>query len=260
MSSTADRIDQESQKDPQRLEREIDQQREDIGNIVDALENKLSPGQMFDRMLDFGKGNGLEFAQSLGNAVKANPVPALLASVGLLWLYASRNDPAPAPGSGMGTGRSTFVQASSPDDGSGMLDRAREMGGNVSDTVSSTLSQARSKVGDVTDTVSNTLHQASSRVSETAQHARDTVQQQSQRVVQGFNGLLRDNPLALGAIGIAVGALLGAALPTTEPENRLMGQASDTLADKAKQAVSSGTEKVRSAVHEMGEPDAGIRH
>lgn len=262
MSSTADRIEEESHKDPQRLEREIDQQRADIGNIVDALENKLSPGQMFDRMLDFGKGNGLEFAQSLGNAVKANPVPTLLASVGLLWLYASRNDPAPAPAGSMGTGmgRSTFVQTSSPDDGSGMLDRARDIGSNVSDTVSSTLDQAKARVGDMSDTVSNTLQHAKSRVTETAQNARDTVQQQSQRVVQGFNGLLRDNPLALGAIGIAVGALLGAALPSTEPENRLMGEASDTLTDKAKQAVSTGADKVRSAVHEMGEPDAGVRH
>lgn len=242
MSSTADRIEAESHKDPARLEREIDQQRADINHIVDALEDKLSPGQLFDRMVHFGKGNGREFAQNVGNAVKANPVPALLASVGLLWLYASRNEPAPAPGIDRGgwTGSG---------EGPGMVDRARELGGEVSDTVSSTWNQASSRVAD-----------AASHMADTAHGARDSLLQQKDRAVQGYNHLLRDNPLALGAIGIAVGALLGAALPATEPENRLMGEASDQLADRAKEAVQSGADKARDVMQDMGEPGNPVRH
>lgn len=238
--STAERIEAESHKDPALLEQEIDQQRADINHIVDALENKLSPGQLFDRMVHFGKGNGREFAQNIGNAVKANPVPALLTSIGLLWLYASRDEPAPV--------RSNFA-GSGADDGSGVMDRAREMGSEVSDTVSGTWNQARSRVADTT-----------SRVADTAQGARDSLMHQKDRAVQGYNNLLRDNPLALGAIGIAVGALLGAALPTTEPENRLMGEASDDLADKAKEAVRTGADKARDVVHDMGEPQDNVRH
>jgi ElaB/YqjD/DUF883 family membrane-anchored ribosome-binding protein len=239
MSNAAERIDAESQKDPARLEREIDQQRADINHIVDALENKLSPGQLFDRMVHFGKGNGREFAQNIGNTVKANPVPALLTSIGLLWLYASRNEPAPV--------RSNF--AAGMDDGTGVMDRAREMGSEVSDTVSGTWNQARSRVADAT-----------ARAADTAQSARDSLLHQKDRAVQGYNTLLRDNPLALGAIGIAVGALLGAALPTTEPENRLMGEASDRLADKARDAVQTGTEKARDVMQDMGEPQDPVRH
>jgi ElaB/YqjD/DUF883 family membrane-anchored ribosome-binding protein len=238
--STAERIEAESHKDPARLEQEIDQQRADINHIVDALENKLSPGQLFDRMVNFGKGNGREFAQNIGNAVKANPVPALLTSIGLLWLYASRDEPAPM--------RSSFADTGT-DDGSGMMDRAREMGSEVSDTVSSTWNQARSRVADTT-----------SRMADTAQGARESLLHQKDRAVQGYNNLLRDNPLALGAIGIAVGALLGAALPTTEPENRLMGEASDDLADKAKEAVRTGADKARDVMHDMGEPRDTVRH
>jgi ElaB/YqjD/DUF883 family membrane-anchored ribosome-binding protein len=237
MSSTADRIDAESRKDPARLEREIDQQRADIDHIVDALEDKLSPGQLFDRMVNFGKGNGREFAQNVGNAVKANPVPALLASVGLLWLYAGRNEPAPAPG-GDGSG-----------DGQGIVDRARGLGGEVSDTVSSTWNQASSRVAD-----------SASRIADTAHGARDSLRQQKDRAVQGYDHLLRDNPLALGAIGIAVGALLGAALPVTEPENRLMGEASDRLADQAREAAQTGADKARDVMQDMGEPRNPVRH
>lgn len=242
--STADRIEAESHKDPARLEREIDQQRADINHIVDALENKLSPGQLFDRMVHFGKGNGREFALNVGNAVKANPVPALLASVGLLWLYASRNEPAPTPGIDRGGWR-----GADSGDGQGMVDRARELGADVSDTVSGTWNQASSRVAD-----------AASRMADTAHGARDTLLQQKDRAVQGYNHLLHDNPLALGAIGIAVGALLGAALPATEPENRLMGKASDQLADQAREAVHSGTEKARDVVQDMGEPRNPVRH
>jgi len=244
--STADRIDAESHKDPARLEREIDQQRADINHIVDALENKLSPGQMFDRLVHFGKGNGREVAQNMGQAVKANPIPALLTSVGLLWLYASRNEPAPAPGSSSFAGTGA---ASDGDDGQGMIDRAREMGGEVSDAVSSTWNQARSRVSDTT-----------ARMADTAQGARATLQQQKDRAMQGYNHLLRDNPLALGAIGIAVGALLGAALPSTESENRLMGEASDDLADKARQAVQTGADKARDTLQDIGEPQGNVRH
>lgn len=241
MSSAAERIDAESQKDPARLEREIDQQRADISHIVDALENKLSPGQVFDRLVHYGRGNGRELAQNIGNAVKANPVPALLTSVGLLWLYASRNEPAPAP-------RTDYASADS-DEGAGVLDRARDMGEEVSDKVSSTWNQAKSRVSGT-----------ASRVADTAHGARDSLMHQKDRAVQGYNHLLRDNPLALGAIGIAVGALLGIALPTTEPENRLMGEASDNLAEKAREAVQSGAEKARDVMHEVGEPTTRVRH
>jgi ElaB/YqjD/DUF883 family membrane-anchored ribosome-binding protein len=238
MSSAADRIEAESHKDPARLEREIDQQREDINHLVDALEDKLSPGQLFDRLVHFGKGNGREFIENVGQAVKANPLPALLTSVGLLWLYASRNEPAPPPGARGGDG-----------DGQGIAGRARELGGEVSDTVSDAWDQARDRV---TDTAS--------RLADTTRDARASLVHQKDRVVQGYNQLLRDNPLALGAIGIAVGALLGVALPATETENRLMGQASDDLADKARQAMQSGAEQAREALHDVGEPGDRVRH
>jgi hypothetical protein len=41
----------ESQKSPEAIERDIDAQRASIGNIVDALESKFTPGQAFDQAL-----------------------------------------------------------------------------------------------------------------------------------------------------------------------------------------------------------------
>ena len=96
--STQSRIAAEAQKDPETLEREIDQQRESISSIVHELENKLSPGELLDRALRYAKGNGGEFFGNLGETVKANPVPTLLTALGLTWLMMGQNRSAPASG------------------------------------------------------------------------------------------------------------------------------------------------------------------
>lgn len=83
----------ESEKSPEAIEREIDAQRASIGNIVDALESKFTPGQMFDQAWGVMQGNGTAFLSNLGTSVRNNPVPAVLTSVGLLWLMMSQNRP-----------------------------------------------------------------------------------------------------------------------------------------------------------------------
>jgi 2-methylisocitrate lyase-like PEP mutase family enzyme len=65
--------------------------------------------------------------------------------------------------------------------------------------------------------------------------------QQLERARGGWDSMLNEHPLALGAIGLAIGAVVAAMAPRTEKEDQLMGQARDDLLDKAKQA---GTEKL----------------
>lgn len=280
--STADRIEAESHKDPALLEREIDQQRADIDHIVDALENKLSPGQLFDRLVNFSKGNGGELAQNLGATIKAHPLPALLTSVGLAWLYASRNDPAPGSAdtgfrrSGYvgATAMSTGREASSGDGNDiGLGQRAQGLGdqvsdkiGQVTDKVSDGWNQATARASELSDRmtdklhdVTGKLHDASATVGAKAQQATDTLRQQGTRAKQSFNQMLNDNPLALGAIGVALGALLAAALPITEQENQLLGKASDRVTDKAKEAVRSTVADARETVHEATTREPGTR-
>jgi hypothetical protein len=49
-------------------------------------------------------------------------------------------------------------------------------------------------------------------------------------------GFLADQPLLLGALGVSVGALLAAVLPSTRTEDELMGELSDDLRDRAQEA------------------------
>ena len=54
--STRSRIEMESHKDPHTLEREIDTKRAEIRGAVEALEHKLSPGELFERALEVAPG------------------------------------------------------------------------------------------------------------------------------------------------------------------------------------------------------------
>ena len=47
--------------------------------------------------------------------------------------------------------------------------------------------------------------------------------------------MLRDQPLVAGALGIAIGAVLGALLPLSRRENELMGETRDEVVDQAMQ-------------------------
>lgn len=182
-----------------RLEREIQEQRQHISEIVQALEHKLSPGQMFERVLHSGKDAGGEFARNLGETVKANPVPSVLTAAGLLWLYAGKDKSAQSV-------RVTHGDTTQAGSDAGIGQR-----------FSGKLGEVRHRAGD-------TAHDARQAIAQRAHQARD-----------GMRHMLDDNPLAVGAMAVAAGALLGAMLPRTEAENRLMGEASDEATRKAKE-------------------------
>jgi hypothetical protein len=64
---------------------------------------------------------------------------------------------------------------------------------------------------------------------------------------------LEEQPLILGALGIALGAAIGAALPTTEQENRLLGPARDQAMSTLKQKGAESYERVKDTVEQVAE-------
>jgi ElaB/YqjD/DUF883 family membrane-anchored ribosome-binding protein len=57
-------------------------------------------------------------------------------------------------------------------------------------------------------------------------------------------------PLLLGALGVALGALFGAALPATETEDRLLGRTRDQTVRRARELANQGYTKARAAARE----------
>ncbi len=59
-----------------------------------------------------------------------------------------------------------------------------------------------------------------------------------------FGRLLEHNPLALGLVALALGALVGALVPESRQENEWMGDTRDQLAQKAQETATEIASKV----------------
>lgn len=88
-------------RNPAEIEREIDKDRRRIEEKLDAIQDRLSPGQMVDEVLGYLKtGGGADFVSNLGRSVKTNPMPVALMGVSLAWMMANQAMPA-SSGRGM---------------------------------------------------------------------------------------------------------------------------------------------------------------
>jgi ElaB/YqjD/DUF883 family membrane-anchored ribosome-binding protein len=231
----------ESQKSPEAIEREIDAQRASIGNIVDALESKFTPGQMFDQALGLMQSNGTMFLSNLGTSVRNNPVPAVLTSVGLLWLMMSQNRP-PTPVYRTGPDQDRVGEwADGLADG---IDSAREHLHHTTDTLKEGYQTVKGKAVNLTDN----LGAATENISHAVHDVGDRLVRSTHVMSNQFSHLLKEQPLMVAAAGIALGAMLGAALPSTATEQRYLGKTSAGLADKVKQQAREGFEAVRDTV------------
>jgi ElaB/YqjD/DUF883 family membrane-anchored ribosome-binding protein len=135
------------------------------------------------------------------------------------------------------------------DEKEGLTEKAQRLKASAEGTlteagqrVKSAAERARQKLIGTKQTVTSGLRRTSG-----------TAQFQTQRVREGFNSLLTEQPLLLGALGIAVGAAIGAALPTTEQEDRLFGSARDKALSEVKQRGSESYQQVREKVNAVGE-------
>lgn len=254
------KLKDDARKDPATLEREIDQTRANMDRTLGALERKFSPGQLLDQAMEFARENGGEFANNLGRSVKENPVPALLTAVGIAWMVASSNRPKPSladayddryarDDSNAVDFDDTGYEDDAGDQTEGLTDKAQRLKASAEGTLSeagqrvkSAAERARQKLTGTKDTVSAGLRRTSG-----------SAQVQTQRVREGFNSLLSEQPLLLGALGIAVGAAIGAALPPTEQEDRLFGSARDKALSEVKQRGNETYKQVRDKVNAVGD-------
>ncbi|MGO4440956.1 DUF3618 domain-containing protein [Rhizobium sp. RAF56] len=73
------------------LQREIEADRQRLGDRIEAIQERMSPGQLVDEVLAYAKGGGVgEYARNLGQSLKDNPIPVALMGVSLAWLIAKQ--------------------------------------------------------------------------------------------------------------------------------------------------------------------------
>jgi hypothetical protein len=195
---------------------------------------------------------GSDFIQDLGDAVRRNPLSAALIGMGVLWLFTG-NRPVQRAGE--------FVRNTG-------WDRIPDAAGNALDAARSTLKSGADVVGERVTSAGGAMKEgAADAFDDAARYGRDYANTASEYVTSipetgaDIFGTVRSNlsnvfkaqPLALGAIGIAIGAGFAATLPATQLETDYLGETSDSVKAKAAEFAAEQTDRVTAVAENVVE-------
>jgi hypothetical protein len=193
---------------------------------------------------------GSDFIQDLGEAVRKNPLSAALIGMGVLWLFAGSR-PVETAGD--------LVRNAS-------LDWNPHAAGNAFDAARSTVRSGTDAIGervasvkgvategavDALDNVTRYGRDYADRASEYVTSIPGTSTEIFDTIRSNLSDVFRVQPLALGAVGIAIGAGIAAALPATQLETDYLGETSDTVKAKATEFAAEQTNRVTTAAENV---------
>jgi hypothetical protein len=259
---------------PTNLKEQVKEQvRENVTQIKDQVRDNLRDATIgrVEHMAQSAADRVNETRQSLVETIRENPIPAAMVGIGLGWLFVNRRQggsdrsrgyygryegagagyggsiPRPAYGAAAyggypygaayGAGTSGGERYTGTGGQEGVVDRAREraseIGESVRDTAGGLADRAQHAAGAVADRAQHAAETVADRAQHVASQVADQTRYQARRVEDRFY----ESPLAVGAATLALGLAAGLALPATEREVELMGDARDRLVDRAKDAA-----------------------
>lgn len=244
----------------EQLERETEQTRSHIAETLLELRASVTPGHVFSQIADrFGDGGGATLVKNLKRQTIDNPVPVALLGAGLAWLMLG--------GRSSMDGRSGFAGDAARQKGAEAADKATELANDARERAGSAVEGAKQSALKAGEDVSQTASALGEQVQRNASAGYETVSDGARRAAAAVSGsahaagqrtfeagnvlvdFCRSQPVVLAGLGVVIGATLGALLPLTDTEGRLMGETSDELKARARDVASKQYE----AAKEVGE-------
>lgn len=257
-------------RDPEaeRIVSEIEETRSDMGATIDEIGHRLQPQTIaeeakekireatvgrVERIVDDAGQTAQRTGNTIIDTIRQNPVPAALAGIGIGWLAMRMRDQGSmrrggyryAPGYGNRAGYG----------GNGHGDRRGAHGSQ---------SGALAGVQEVAGQTAERAQQAGSDIQRAAQTAIDDTrvkaqeaQWQAQSALQDaqwqFDRTYNENPLALGALAVGVGAAVALAIPETQKERELMGEPRDRLVEQVNTVATQALDQAQERAQEVTE-------
>jgi len=131
-------------------------------------------------------------------------------------------------------------------------DKVSGLAGQASDKISGMVGQAREATNQFAARTKDRMSGMVDQAQQTADRVKTSAQNQAQMAQNRFNRSMDENPLAVGAIALAVGTAIGLAIPQTRKENEWMGEARDNLFDTAQSAVQNAAGQMKEAARNSG--------
>jgi ElaB/YqjD/DUF883 family membrane-anchored ribosome-binding protein len=186
------------------------------------------------------------FSERLAGAARAQPAGLLLLVAGTSLLLSGMRP----PGRDATRRARTAVRKIAQGDFSPVTESASDLASGVRDQIGDLGNKASDVARSYTESLSNVADDAQQALRERSQQLAETARSSAQSSV---SFVLEDQPLLLAAIGLAAGATLGAIIPATQQENRLMGEARDRVAELASEAAKEKFGELGDAAGEAAE-------
>ena len=246
---------------------------EHVNNAIETAKNSVydaTIGKAVGIMKNMGDG----IAESkLVKTTRSNPLPLVLIGLGAGWLaYNSYNsgssrrrkfqlhegttydefgDRARArQDMERGTSFDPNRQREEPSTMSKLSDKASNLTGSVSNAASSAYESASNAASSAYESASHTMNSAMTGARDMANRAYSKAGEFGSTAYDTYDHYLTENPLAVGAVAFALGAVVGLAIPSTRYEGEMLGEARNDLLRKAQDKGSMLLDKTRHIVDE----------
>jgi hypothetical protein len=263
-----------------KIEQDINRSRSALNDTIERLGGKLSPGQIVDEVLAVAQGQFGQFTTNVGKQVRDNPIPLLLIGAGVSMYLMNQNKRTDARPrieeddwraehhfrkiEGI---RTNAVRESDETDETyqrrihGEHAKAldlKQTAGEAADAfqarVARTVEGLERRAAWVRDSVTGGLANAGHFIRDQTEHmgemagdARHRIGDMAGKAKHQAVDMYDQNPLAAGAIGVAIGALLGSLAPLSRLErDKLQG-----VADEAMKAGANLAERGADAVEKV---------
>lgn len=262
-------------EETEHLKAQIEETRKEMGETIDAIQERLSFSNLSEQVsehvgnaietaketaYDATIGKAVNFMKNIGDGISDNTVTRT-----------ARNNPFPMMLIGLGAGllaynsyygdrsaryrRSNF-RTGYPEVGSGdsLTDKAQnklgEVKGSVQYAAGTAYEGVSNKLSETYSEVNDLGHRAYEKVGEFGHLAYEKAGELGTRAHETYDYYIEENPLAVGAVALAVGAAIGFAIPSTRYEGELMGEARSNLLQKAQETATDLAERAKQAAGE----------
>ncbi|MBR1208771.1 MULTISPECIES: hypothetical protein [unclassified Bradyrhizobium] len=128
-----------------------------------------------------------------------------------------------------------------------LADTAADAAGDLKDKATQTFETLSGKASDGVDAVMDATKDVFDRLRTSAKDSADAARDTAQQAPAKAREVIGDNAAWIGGLGIAIGAIIAAALPSTDAETKVMGRASGNVRQAANDATASGFEAAKDA-------------
>jgi len=269
-SITADDYDEHTEQ----LRAEIEDTRADMSQTLNEIQERLSPdhlmGQVKETVREATIGKVERVMERVGETISGVAEPArevagragtVIKDAGTSVGYSIWKNPIPVAMIGLGVGMLVMRNFRGPSYSSSSSRRFSpgtrsnyelgDLGETSRPTYRTGTGTGTGTLNQVRETASDLASRSTDALSNLGTKAKDSASAVSTR----FGRMMRENPLAVGAVAVAAGTAVGLVLPSTRLESEYIGETGERLVERVEDVARGALDKVQDAAKQMAAPE-----